>query len=110
MTENVSFAATSSMRRTDTSTPTRPSVPGAPGDKAALRLAAAGSAQVSAPQRQEPFSGCSEMSKVSIDLTLRDAGSHTLRVLGVPLAGRASGETLEALLLPSFRIQFAPPG
>ncbi|XP_054145757.1 circadian clock protein PASD1 isoform X1 [Melozone crissalis] len=34
--------STSSMRRTDTSTPTRP---GAPGDKAALRLAAPGGAQ-----------------------------------------------------------------
>ncbi|XP_050830259.1 circadian clock protein PASD1 isoform X3 [Serinus canaria] len=37
--------STSSMRRTDTSTPTRPAGPGAPGDKAALRLAAPGSAQ-----------------------------------------------------------------
>ncbi|XP_030823454.1 circadian clock protein PASD1 isoform X1 [Camarhynchus parvulus] len=37
--------STSSMRRTDTSTPTRPGAPGAAGDKAALRLAAPGSAQ-----------------------------------------------------------------
>ncbi|KAF4794437.1 Circadian locomoter output cycles protein kaput [Turdus rufiventris] len=37
--------STSSMRHTDTSTPTRPSVPGAPVEKAALRLAAVGSAQ-----------------------------------------------------------------
>lgn len=51
---NVSFAATSSMRHTDTSTPTRPSVPGAPVEKAALRLAAVGSAQVSGPEEQEP--------------------------------------------------------
>ncbi|NWR18075.1 NPAS2 protein, partial [Emberiza fucata] len=51
----VSPAATSSMRRTDTSTPTRP---GAPGDKAALRLAAPGSAQaIATPQaRGEPLS------------------------------------------------------
>ncbi|XP_009574891.1 PREDICTED: neuronal PAS domain-containing protein 2-like, partial [Fulmarus glacialis] len=39
-------ASTSSMRHTDTSTPTRPSVPGGQVEKAALRLASAGSAQV----------------------------------------------------------------
>ncbi|XP_009995408.1 PREDICTED: PAS domain-containing protein 1 [Chaetura pelagica] len=38
-------ASTSSMRHTDTSTPTRPSVPGGQVEKAALRLAPAGSAQ-----------------------------------------------------------------
>lgn len=43
------------MRRTDTSTPTRPAVPGAPAEKAALRLAAVGSTQVSGPEEQEPF-------------------------------------------------------
>ncbi|POI27815.1 hypothetical protein CIB84_008435, partial [Bambusicola thoracicus] len=44
--QSVSFPATSSMRHTDTSTPTRPAVP----EKAALRLAAAGSAQVGAAE------------------------------------------------------------
>ncbi|XP_009949164.1 PREDICTED: neuronal PAS domain-containing protein 2-like [Leptosomus discolor] len=39
-------ASTSSMRHTDTSTPTRLSVPGGQVEKAALRLASAGSAQV----------------------------------------------------------------
>ncbi|XP_010132862.1 PREDICTED: neuronal PAS domain-containing protein 2-like [Buceros rhinoceros silvestris] len=38
-------ASTSSMRHTDTSTPTRPPVPGGQVEKAALRLASAGSAQ-----------------------------------------------------------------
>ncbi|XP_010078196.1 PREDICTED: neuronal PAS domain-containing protein 2-like [Pterocles gutturalis] len=38
-------ASTSSMRHTDTSTPTRPSAPGGQAEKAALRLAAAGSTQ-----------------------------------------------------------------
>ncbi|XP_010146205.1 PREDICTED: neuronal PAS domain-containing protein 2-like, partial [Eurypyga helias] len=38
-------ASTSSMRHTDTSTPTRPSVPGGQAEKAALRLASAGSTQ-----------------------------------------------------------------
>uniref|UniRef100_A0A8C4XLL9 Uncharacterized protein n=1 Tax=Falco tinnunculus TaxID=100819 RepID=A0A8C4XLL9_FALTI len=37
--------STSSMRHTDTSTPTRPSVPAGQAEKAALRLASAGSAQ-----------------------------------------------------------------
>ncbi|XP_074770993.1 circadian clock protein PASD1 isoform X3 [Athene noctua] len=44
-------ASTSSMRHTDTSTPTRSSVPGGQAEKAALRLASAGSAQaIAAPQ------------------------------------------------------------
>ncbi|XP_075619592.1 circadian clock protein PASD1 isoform X1 [Balearica regulorum gibbericeps] len=44
-------ASTSSMRHTDTSTPTRPSVPGGQAEKAALRLASAGSAQaIATPQ------------------------------------------------------------
>ncbi|XP_074963169.1 circadian clock protein PASD1 isoform X1 [Phalacrocorax aristotelis] len=38
-------ASTSSTRHTDTSTPTRPSVPGGQAEKAALRLASAGSTQ-----------------------------------------------------------------
>ncbi|XP_052669446.1 LOW QUALITY PROTEIN: circadian clock protein PASD1 [Harpia harpyja] len=38
-------ASTSSMRHTDTSTPTRPSVPAGQAEKAGLRLASAGSAQ-----------------------------------------------------------------
>ncbi|XP_064933905.1 circadian clock protein PASD1 isoform X5 [Columba livia] len=44
-------ASTSSMRHTDASTPTRPSVPGGQVEKAALRLASAASAQaIAAPQ------------------------------------------------------------
>ncbi|XP_019326574.1 circadian clock protein PASD1 [Aptenodytes patagonicus] len=44
-------ASTSSMRHTDTSTPTRPSVPGGQVEKAALRLTLAGSAQaIATPQ------------------------------------------------------------
>ncbi|XP_056215349.1 circadian clock protein PASD1 isoform X1 [Falco biarmicus] len=43
--------STSSMRHTDTSTPTRPSVPAGQAEKAALRLASAGSAQaIATPQ------------------------------------------------------------
>lgn len=45
---NVSFPATSSMRHTDTSTPTRTAVP----EKAALRLALAGGAQVGAAKEK----------------------------------------------------------
>ncbi|XP_071669587.1 circadian clock protein PASD1 isoform X2 [Patagioenas fasciata] len=44
-------ASTSSMRHTDASTPTRPSVPGGQAEKAALRLASAASAQaIATPQ------------------------------------------------------------
>ncbi|XP_064015633.1 circadian clock protein PASD1 isoform X2 [Pogoniulus pusillus] len=44
-------ASTSSMRHTDTSTPTRPSVPGGQAEKTALRLASAGSTQaIGTPQ------------------------------------------------------------
>ncbi|KFQ29746.1 Circadian locomoter output cycles protein kaput, partial [Merops nubicus] len=46
---------TSSMRHTDTSTPTRPSLPGGQVEKAVLRLASTGSAQVGGPGQQKPF-------------------------------------------------------
>lgn len=49
------------------------------------------------------------MSKTSVGLALRDAGSHARGVLG--FSGQCHcGEMPGALLLPSFRVQFAPPG
>lgn len=80
--QTVSFPATSSMRHTDASTPTRPSVPGGQVEKAALRLASAASAQVSGPGKQKPFRCYKEMSLTNLDLALREAGSPSSECAG----------------------------
>lgn len=49
------------------------------------------------------------MSKMSFGLTVRGAGRHSLGVLGLPAQCRATGGMPGAPLVPSFRIQLAPP-